>query len=280
MSMYAETYARGVAAEHEAVTVERIEPRAALITLNEPEHLNALSAALCVQLNDVLRELATDDAVRTVILHGAGKGFSAGGEMEMMRDATGRIDEPAGSTDVWRWIRYQFGAAVRAITRSDKAFVAAINGPAAGVGLAFALACDLAIASERATLVPAFGRIGLLPEVGTSWTLTRRLGYQGAFAFYVEGRHLDAAEAQRLGLVHEVVAPGELLSRAGEWAERVAALPPHALAMTKPLLRSASEMNWEASLTMEEYAEANCFTTDAFRDAVTGFRPGGSERAG
>jgi len=278
MSLYAETYAKGAAAEHEAVRVERIEPQAALLTLNEPEHLNALSAALCVQLNDALRDLADDDAVRTVILHGAGRGFSAGGEIEMMRDGAERIGEPAGSSDVWRWIRYQFGAAVRSIRRSDKAFVAAINGPAAGVGLAFALACDIAIASERAKLVPAFGRIGLLPEVGTSWALTHRLGYQGAFAFYVEGRHLDAAEAQRLGLVREVVPEDELLARAGLWAERVAALPPHALAMTKPLLRSASESDWEASLTMEEYAEANCFTTAAFREAVTGFEPGRSEQ--
>ena len=94
---------------------------------------------------------------------------------------------------------------VRRIARTDKAFVAAINGPAAGVGLAFALTCDVAIASERAVLVPAFGRLGLLPEVGTSWALTRRLGYQGAFAFFASGRHIDAREAERLGLVHEVV---------------------------------------------------------------------------
>ncbi len=278
MGMYAETYERGRDAGHEAVTVERIDPNAAIVTMNEPEHLNALSAAICVQLNEALRELDADESIRTIILTGAGAGFSAGGEMQMMRSATERITEAAGSTDVWRWIRGQFGAAVRTIARSDMAFIAALNGPAAGVGLAFALACDLALASERARLVPAFGRIGLLPEVGTSWALSRRLGYQGAFAFYVEGRHLDAEEAHELGLVHELVPAAELLARSVEWAERVAALPPHAMAMTKPLLRAAVDSTWETSLTMEEYAEANCFTTGPFREAVAGFEAGGATR--
>ena len=140
----------------------------------------------------------------------------------MMERAVAGITDEAGSTDVWRWIRGQFGAVVRRIARTDKAFIAAINGPAAGVGLAFALTCDLAIASERALLVPAFGRLGLLPEVGTSWALTRRLGYQGAFAFFAGGRHIDAAEAKDMGLVHEVVPHDRLLAAADEWADRIA----------------------------------------------------------
>ena len=129
--------------------------------------------------------------------------------------------------------------------RSDTAFIAAINGAAAGVGLAWALTCDLAIASERARIVPAFGRLGLLPEVGTSWALTRRLGYQGAFAFYAAGEHLDAQRARQLGLVHEVVAHDDLLAAAGDWCTRIAALPAHAIAMTKPLLRAAADASWE-----------------------------------
>lgn len=92
---------------------------------------------------------------------------------------------------------------------AHKTFIAAVNGSAAGVGLAFALACDIIIASERAVLVPAFGRLGLVPEVGTSWLLTRRLGYQGALALYVRGGHIEAEEALRLGLVQEVRPPEE-----------------------------------------------------------------------
>jgi 2-(1,2-epoxy-1,2-dihydrophenyl)acetyl-CoA isomerase len=268
MSMYLEMVGEGESAEHEAVRVERRGDRA-FVFLAEPERLNALSAALVVQLKRALDDLARDPELRTVVLTGEDPGFSAGGDLRMMeRAAPDGVREPAGATDVWRWIRNEFGGVVRRIARTDKAFIAAINGPAAGVGLAFALTCDLAIASKRAVLVPAFGRLGLLPEVGTSWALTRRLGYQGAFAFFAAGGHIDAHEAQRLGLVHEVVAHDRLLAAADAWADRIARLAPHALAMTKPLLRSAADASWEHALTMEEFAEPSCFTTAAFADAV------------
>ncbi len=272
MSTYEDMVRSGIEAEHAAVLVERPAADRAIVTMNEPEHMNALSAAVCVQLDRVLAELADDRELRTIVLTGTGAGFSAGGDLEMMETATAGIAQPAGSTDVWRWIRNRFGAVVRQIARTDKAFVAAVNGPAAGVGLAFALTCDLAIASERAVLVPAFGRLGLLPEVGTSWALTRRLGYQGAFAFFASGRHVDAAEARRLGLVQEVVPHDRLLPAANEWADRIEALAPHALEMAKPLLRATADASWDTALTMEEFAEPNCFTTERFGAAVAAMR--------
>ena len=116
--------------------------------------------------------------------------------------------------------------------------------------------------------MPAFGRLGLLPEVGTSWAITRRLGYQGAFAYYASGEQLDATRARELGLVHEVVPHEQLLEAADAWCSRIAALPAHALAMTKPLLRAAADGSWEATLTMEEFAEPQCFTTGAFQSTV------------
>ena len=156
----------------------------------------------------------------------------------------------------------------RLIARSDTAFVAAINGPAAGVGLAWALTCDVAIASQRATLVPAFGRLGLVPEVGSSWALTRRLGYQGAFAFFAGGRPVPADEALRLGLVQEVVAHDDLPAAADAWCERIAAMPAHAVRMAKVLLRAAADSSWDGAIAMEEFAEPNCFTTAAFQGVV------------
>lgn len=269
MSMYLETVRRGAEAAHEAVVISRPAADRAIVTLNEPDHLNALSAAICVQLNRALEALEADGEVRTIVLTGAGDGFSAGGDLAMMEQACRDVEGPEGSTDVWRWIRGQFGGVVRKIARTEKAVVAAVNGPAAGVGLAFALTCDIALASERAILVPAFGRLGLLPEVGTSWALTRRLGYQGAFAFFAGGKHVDAEAALGMGLVHEVVAHDDLLSAADAWADRISELAPHALAMSKPLLRASADLSWDASLAMEEFAEPNCFTTDRFREAVT-----------
>ena len=276
MSIYAELTRSGLEAAHEAVTLERPAADRAIVTMNEPEHLNALSAAVCVQLNRRLDELAGEPELRTIVLTGSGEAFSAGGDLEMMGRARDEITSAEGSTDVWRWIRNQFGGVVRKIARTDTAVIAAVNGPAAGVGLAFALTCDLAIGSERAVLVPAFGRIGLLPEVGTSWALTRRLGYQGAFAFFAGGEHVGAEQAKRLGLLHEVVPHEELAAAADGWADRIAKLAPHALAMGKPLLRSAADASWEGALAMEEYAEPNCFTTAAFQDAVAAMQPEGS----
>jgi 2-(1,2-epoxy-1,2-dihydrophenyl)acetyl-CoA isomerase len=270
MSTYPDVVAEGRAEPATFVHVDRRGDRAT-VTLSEPERLNPLSAPLVQQLRAALEELAADHEVRAIVLTGADPGFSAGGDFKMMRSVTeGTFGEDNGVTDVWRWIRYEFGGIARLIARTDKAFIAALNGPAAGVGLAWALTCDVVVASERARIVPAFGNIGLLPEVGTSWAITRRLGYQGAFAYFAGGEHLDARAAKEAGLVQEVVPHDELLAAADRWCDRVAALPPHALAMGKALLRQAADASWDAALAMEEFAEPPCFTTQRFADAVDG----------
>src|SRR6185437_9521526 len=231
----------------------------AIVTLDEPDRLNVLSAPLVRQLRCALEALVIDSDIRSVVLTGRDPGFSAGGDLKMMTTATENLGNPQGVADVWRWIRREFGGIARLIAGSDTIFVAAINGPAAGVGLAWALTCDLAVASERAVIVPEFG---------TSWALTRRLGYQGALAYYLRGEHIDAHEAQRLGLVQQVVAHDHLLDAADEWCSRIAAMPTHAVAMTKPLLRATADAGWHEALTMEEFAEPICFTTAAFADSV------------
>lgn len=267
MTFYDDLLAAGHEHPDRVVLIER-GPDRAVVTLNDPGKLNVLSAALTQQLKVALQELTADRAIRAIVLTGTDPGFSAGGDLRMMDQAPDALTSAEGTTDIWRWIRYQFGAIARLIARSDTAFIAALNGPAAGVGLAWALTCDLVIASERARIVPAFGRLGLLPEVGTSWALTRRLGYQGAFAYYAGGEHLDAQRCRELGLVHEVVAHDELLSTADSWRTRIASLPPHAIAMTKPLLRAAADVSWEQAITIEEFAEPQCFTTGAFQESV------------
>jgi 2-(1,2-epoxy-1,2-dihydrophenyl)acetyl-CoA isomerase len=247
----------------------RREGEHAIVTLDDPDKLNPLSAELTVQLHDELRQLAAEPDLRAIVLTGSDPAFSAGGDLRLMVQAGQEmLASPAGATDIWRWIRGQFGGIARLITRTDKAFIAAVNGPAAGVGLAFALACDVIVLSERARIVPAFGRIGLVPEVGNSWLLTRRLGYQRAFGLFASGRHLEAAEAFELGLGNELVAHDELMSAALKWCERVERLPAHVLAMSKPLLRQCADMTWEQAITMEELAEPMCFTTEAHKDAV------------
>lgn len=271
--MTAESLYNGLVAEGDDPDAPRrvhVEHRGdrAIVTLDEPDRLNVLSAPLVRQLRCALEGLVVDSDIRSVVLTGRDPGFSAGGDLKMMTRVTENDGNPQGVADVWRWIRREFGGIARLIAGSDTIFVAAINGPAAGVGLAWALTCDIAVASERAVIVPAFGRLGLLPEVGTSWALTRRLGYQGALAYYLRGAHIDAHEAQRLGLVQQVVAHDKLLDAADEWCARIAAMPTHAVAMTKPLLRATADAGWHEALTMEEFAEPVCFTTAAFADSV------------
>jgi 2-(1,2-epoxy-1,2-dihydrophenyl)acetyl-CoA isomerase len=269
MTFYDELVRTGADAQERLVTVARGSDRA-VVTLDDPAKLNVLSAPLVIQLKAALQDLSADRAIRAIVITGSDPGFSAGGDLRMMERAPQALAAAEGTTDIWRWIRYEFGAIARLIARSDTAFIAALNGPAAGVGLAWALTCDLTLASDRARLVPAFGRLGLLPEVGTSWALTRRLGHQGAFAYYAGGEHITPERARELGLVHEVVPHDRLAAVADEWCDRIAALPEHALAMTKPLLRAAADATWDQALAMEEFAEPQCFTTAAFQDAVRG----------
>jgi 2-(1,2-epoxy-1,2-dihydrophenyl)acetyl-CoA isomerase len=269
MTTYETLVADARAGEAELVQVERAAAHA-IVRMDDPDTLNALSAPLTLQLLDAITELTEDASIRAIVLTGSDPAFSAGGDLRLMRDhAHPMVDEsPGGATDAWRWIRRQFGGVTRAIVKADKPVIAAVNGAAAGVGLAFALACDVIVASERARIVPAFGRIGLVPEVGNSWLMARRLGYQRAFELFTEGRILGGAEAAELGLVNEVVRHDELLPTALAHVERMAELPPHVVPMTKTLLRQAADMSWDQAIAMEEFAEPMCFTTTGHREAV------------
>src|SRR5262245_28350460 len=161
---YEELVAEAEADRRELVRVERDGKRATVV-LNDPAKYNVLSAPLTIQLKRHLQALTADRGVRVIVLTGADPAFSAGGDVRLMTKAQRIIgDSSDGAVGLWRWIRQQFGGVARLIAQSDTTFIAAINGAAAGVGLAFAYASDVLLASERARLVPAFGNIGLVPR--------------------------------------------------------------------------------------------------------------------
>lgn len=255
--------------ERPLVLVDRPAPAAAVVRLNDPENQNALSGALTVQLRRALEGLAADPDVRVLVLTGEGPFFSVGGDWKLMADRAHTYGARAeGTTGLWKWIRYQFGGIARLLRQTDKVVIAALNGPAAGVALAWALTSDLVLAAEEARLVTAFGRIGLVPEVGTNWALTRRLGYQRAFELFLRGDVVTARDAHAMGLVNAVVPGKGLMDLAREWCERVCRLPEHVVTMTKPLMRAAADMSWEHVLLAEEFAEPNTFTTRAHQETV------------
>src|SRR5262252_266704 len=199
------------------------------ITLNRPDVLNAFNGALHEALNAALKE-ARDDQVRAVVITGAGRGFCVGQDLTEFREAPGDIGDRLRST---------YHPNIDAIRALEKPVIAAVNGAAAGAGMSFACACDIRIASDAAVFVPAFVNIGLVPDSGGTFFVTRLLGYARAFEWLCSGRRLTAADAHAWGLVSEVVDAADLTPRAGELAATLAALPTRAIGMTKRLLDRA-----------------------------------------
>ncbi len=251
------------------VCLERPRPHTAVVRMDDPANMNALSGALTVQLRRALAGALADPSVRSVVLTGTGAFFSVGGDWKLMRDRAHTAESRAeGSVGLWKWIRHQFGGIARLIQQSDTPVIVALNGGVAGVALAWTLTSDLVVAAESAQLVLAFGRIGLVPEVGTNWALTRRVGHRKAFELFVRGGTVPAGQALELGLVNEVVPDDGVLDAALVWCDRIARLPEHVVSMTKPLMRAAADMSWQHAILAEEFAEPMTFTTAAHRHAV------------
>ena len=232
-----------------------------MITLNRPDVLNALNREATDGLRAAL-ETAADPSIRAVVLTGAGRAFCAGQDLGELR---------AGAGDIVDRLREQHHRIVLAIRALEKPVLASVNGPAAGGGLALALACDVRIASEDATFVPAFAGIGLAPDAGATWFAERTLGTARAFEWLTAGKALTATEARDWGLVSEVVPAGELHARAAEVAALFAAMPTRAVWETKRLLDSAGTATLPEQLELEARALAELVKTADFTEGVAAF---------
>jgi 2-(1,2-epoxy-1,2-dihydrophenyl)acetyl-CoA isomerase len=231
------------------------------ITLNRPDVLNALNASMHRQLLAALED-AKDPAVRAVVLTGAGRGFCVGQDLQ---------EFSSGAGDVAGNLRRNYHRNVLAIRSLEKPVIAAVNGPAAGAGMSLALACDIRIAADGATFVPAFINIGLVPDSGGTWLVRRLLGTSRAFEWLTTGRRLPAEEARTWGLVNEVVPSEELPHRAQEVAALYAAMPTRAVWQTKRLLDHAETATFQEQLELEAITQAEQTKTDDFREGVAAF---------
>jgi 2-(1,2-epoxy-1,2-dihydrophenyl)acetyl-CoA isomerase len=200
--------------------------------------------------------------VRAVVVTGAGRGFCVGQDLnefgEAARDIAGRL-------------RANYHPTIRSVRSLEKPVLAAVNGPAAGAGLSFACACDLRVAAESATFVPAFINIGLVPDMGGTYFVTSLLGRQRAFEWMTSGRRLSAAEALEWGLVSEVVPDDSLAERAAEWATELAAMPTRGIALSKRLFDNAPTAMLEEQLELEAQLQAAATRTEDFREGVDAF---------
>jgi 2-(1,2-epoxy-1,2-dihydrophenyl)acetyl-CoA isomerase len=226
----------------------RVEDGAATIELNRPQALNAWNAQLGADLLAALRAATEDDEVRAVLLTGAGRAFSSGADL---KDVSGGDVTAEGHPDVYKTLTERYHPIMRAIREMPKPVIAAVNGPAVGIGCSLALCCDLILAGESAYFLLAFVNIGLVPDGGSSLFLPTRIGMARATELSMLGERLGANQALDWGLINRVVADDRLLAEAGELAARLAAGPTRSYAGTKRQLNNWLYSRMDEQLELE-----------------------------
>ncbi len=234
------------------------------ITLDRPEKLNAFIGPMRDEIGQAFERLGGDDRVRAVIVTGAGRAFCAGADVGYLTRLieTGAIDEARELVEAGRRV-------VLAIRDMPKPVIAAINGPAAGGGANLALACDLRVMAESASIGQTFNRIGLHPDWGGTYHLPRLVGPARAAELFFFADMLPAVEAERIGLVNRVVPDDQVMTAAREWAGRLAAKPALSLRLAKRAVHMSLSAGLEDMLDYETEAQTACFRSD---DALEGVR--------
>ena len=253
------------------VLVEEPSPGIALLTLNRPERLNAMSHELVADLHAVLERIAKERSCRVVVLTGAGRGFCAGLDLKGAGSAPG--SQGVGRAQAGLAGQQHIATLVTRMRALPQPIVAAVNGPAAGGGLALALASDVRIAASSARFNVAFVRIGLSGcDIGVSWLLPRLIGASRAWELMLTGRMVDSAEAERIGLVVRVVPDGEVVGAALETAGLIAGNSPFGVQMTEEVMWSNLETGGlQAAIDLENRTQILTTFTDDMREALAAF---------
>lgn len=233
----------------------------ATITLARPESLNALNATMRDELLSAFKAAGRDDAVRAVVITGEGRGFCSGADLR----------GGSGEREFRRVLTREYNPLITAIRELPKPVIAAVNGAAAGAGMALALACDLIYAADDARLILAFGRIGLVPDSGATRTLVRALGRHRAAALIFGGEPLGAADALAAGLVNAVVPAAELISTVQAAAARLAAAPTRAIGLAKRAINHAEDALLSESLAMEAALQELAGRTEDHAEGIAAF---------
>jgi 2-(1,2-epoxy-1,2-dihydrophenyl)acetyl-CoA isomerase len=246
---------------YETILYEK-EHGVATITLNRPQALNAFVPQMNQEVLEVLKEGERDPEVRCFMITGAGRAFCAG------QDLKGRIPDQKGSLGAS--LREKYNPMIRQIRQMEKIVIAAVNGVAAGAGCNFALACDLRVASAEAKFIQSFVRVGLAPDSGGSFILTRLVGLSKAMELLLLGDTIDAQEAQRIGLVARVFAAAEFAKSAKEIAQRVAQAP-RGVGLIKRAVNHANLPNIEADLEYEAHLQEIAGRSSDYDEGVKAF---------
>ncbi|MCH8200547.1 MAG: enoyl-CoA hydratase/isomerase family protein [Chloroflexi bacterium] len=243
------------------------DPGIVTVTFNQPDRLNGMTQGLKRDLIEILAEAQMDDAIRVIVITGAGKAFCSGQDLGDLKEKY----VPGYVPHLGEDLRKRYNPVTRRLREMDKPTIAAVNGVAAGAGLSFALACDIRIASERASFIEVFINVGLVPDSGSTWTLPRLVGLGKAMELCFTGDKIDAAEALRIGLVNRVVPADDLVTEVNALAGRIAALPARGIALTKRLLNQSFDNDLGAQLEAEAFAQETAALTEDHYEGVVAF---------
>ena len=257
----------------DTVAITEIEPGICLLTLTRPERLNAMTAELVEDLHQALDRVDGDPRCRVVILTGAGRAFCAGLDLTGYGTPPGLEANPSDRASTALATQQHIASLIAHLRSVRHPIIAAVNGAAAGGGLALVLGSDIRIAAESARFSAAFVKIGVSGcDIGTSWILPRLVGAGHAHEMMLTGRNVDAPEAERIGLVIEVVPDAELLDRCIAEAKMIVANSPLGVRMTKETMWASLEIpGVEAAITLENHTQIMCLASDDHREAVAAF---------
>ena len=248
------------------VLLDQLEAGVLTLTLNRPERLNALNAALTQALSAAIKRAAAEPDCRAILITGAGRGFCAGA------DLADRVVAPGASRpDLGQTLERGLNPLIRALRSLPKPVVCAVNGPAAGAGANLALACDIVLAAKSANFLQAFARVGLIPDAGGTFILPRLVGEARARALMMLAEPIGAEQAEAAGMIYRAVDDEDLMGEARTIAERLAAGATHALGLIKRALAASPANSLDAQLDLERDLQREAGAGDDYAEGVRAF---------
>ena len=239
-----------------------IENRVATITINRPKMMNAFNEQLIWDMGDATEKVKNDSQIRVLVITGEGRGFSAGA------DLTERDASWSDTKDALLRGYYPF---LKNIIEMPKPVIGSINGPAAGIGAALAMACDLRIMAKDSYIMSVFSNIALVPDGGLSFLLTRAIGYARALEYAIEAKKISSADCLSMGIANKVVELDALSSETKKWAEHLSKRSPQALSLTKKLMNDSITKSYDEIFKAEAEAQNSIFGSDENIEGVKAF---------
>lgn len=253
---------------YDAITLTT-EGAVATLTLNRPQVRNAIDDAMRYEMIAALDHVSRDDAIRALVITGAGRGFCSGGDVKGMQQ---RLSVPPGEVAINGWRRqHRTHHMISALHTLPKPTIAAVNGAATGLGCDLALCCDFVVAADSATLAMTYVLRGLIPDGGGMYFLPRRVGLSRAKELIFSGRNVAPEEALRIGMIDRVSPADTLVADAQAWAADLARMAPGAIALSKTILDQSFELTAEQVFSLGSQAQGICYSSQDHLDSVAAF---------